>query len=272
MAKRILFALFASFFGLPVAVAETREPRTSIEAQNVSDPRPVSPVWALQVTPYLWATGIKGDISPFKRAPTIGVEKSFSEVMDDLNFGSFINLWGRYEGFVFSGDLMYVDTTESKAVGALPVIGATPGLGAKIDTQQFTSTLQAGYRIFDTPDFSFDALGGLRFWHVSNDVTINYGPFARSYGESFAWVDPVIGVRAFMRMTDVLSVQALVDVGGFDIGSKVTWQALATVNYTFTDHLSASAGYKALKVDYNSGGHVFDTTLSGPVLGLTYRF
>ena len=32
------------------------------------------------------------------------------------------------------------------------------------------------------------------------------------------------------------------------------------------------AGYKALSVDYDEDGHVFDATLKGPVLGLTWRF
>ena len=56
------------------------------------------------------------------------------------------------------------------------------------------------------------------------------------------------------------------------MGARRTWQALGTLNYVLTDHLSASAGYKALAVDYNEDGHVFDATLSGPVLGLTWRF
>lgn len=50
------------------------------------------PNWALQVTPYMWAAGLDGHISPFRRGPTIGVEKSFSDVMDDLNFGGFVNI------------------------------------------------------------------------------------------------------------------------------------------------------------------------------------
>lgn len=39
-----------------------------------------------------------------------------------------------------------------------------------------------------------------------------------------------------------------------------------------TDRLSASAGYKVLDVDYDDGGHVYDTRLAGPVFGVTYRF
>ena len=53
------------------------------------------PSWALQITPYMWAASLDGHVSPFERGPTIGVEKSFSDVMDDLNFGGFVNIWGR---------------------------------------------------------------------------------------------------------------------------------------------------------------------------------
>ncbi|MCO5065920.1 MAG: hypothetical protein M9924_16095 [Rhizobiaceae bacterium] len=231
--------------------------------------------WALQVTPYMWATGIKGDISPFQRAPTIGTEKSFSDIMDDLNFGGFLNIWGRYDRFVFSGDVMYVDTTDSKVFGLPPVpFPVPPGarINAAVDTTQFTATLQAGYRLLDTEQFTFDLLGGARFWHISNDVTVSALGRSASYGESFGWTDPLIGARAFVGLTEHLSLQAQADVGGFGAGSDLTWSVLGTVNYTFTDHLSLSAGYKVLDVDYDDDGYVFDTRMSGPVLGMTYRF
>jgi hypothetical protein len=241
--------------------------------------------WALQITPYMWATGLDGEISPFRRAPTLQVEKSFSDVMDDLNFGGFINIWGRYDRFVLSGDVMYVNTTDSKATGPLPALqipglAAIPGgarIDADVDTREFMATLQGGYRVIDTPEFTLDALGGARFWYISNDVSVTashplLGRISASHEESFGWVDPVVGARLFVNLTDKLSMQGQIDIGGFGVGSDLTWSALATVNYTFTDNLSVSAGYKVLDVDYEHDGHVFDTRLSGPVLGLTYRF
>lgn len=241
--------------------------------------------WAFQATGYLWATGLSGNISPFRRAPTLHVEKSFSDVMEDLNFGGFLNIWGRYDRFVLSGDLMYVDTTDSKAAGPLPAL-QIPGLptlpagaaiDANVDTQEFMATLQAGYRIVDADGFSLDALAGARFWHISNEVAVTashplIGSVSATHKESFGWVDPVIGARAFFNLTDKLSVQGQVDIGGFGAGSDFTWSALATVNYIFTDTLSVSAGYKVLDVDYSDDGYVFDSRLSGPVVGLTYRF
>lgn len=241
--------------------------------------------WAFQATGYLWATGLNGNISPFRRAPTLHVEKSFSDVMEDLNFGGFLNIWGRYDRFVLSGDLMYVDTTDSKAAGPLPAL-QIPGLptlpagaaiDANVDTQEFMATLQAGYRIVDADGFSLDALAGARFWHISNEVAVTashplIGSVSATHKESFGWVDPVIGARAFFSLTDKLSVQGQVDIVGFGAGSDFTWSALATVNYIFTDTLSVSAGYKVLDVDYSDDGYVFDSRLSGPVVGLTYRF
>lgn len=280
--KRCAAVLVFSLWGAQGAYAADAPPSRSEDAGAGAR----NSGWTMQITPYLWGAGLKGDVSPFERAPTLSVEKSFSDVLSDLHLGGFVNIWGRRDRFIFSGDLMYVDTRDNHANGPLPAF-QIPGLGvpippgasvdAKVDTKQFMATLQGGYRVVETPQFTLDTLAGARFWSISNDVSVTashpaIGTRSASHGESFDWVDPVIGVRAFRIFTDRLSLQAQADVGGFGVGSDLTWSALATLNYTFTDHLSASAGYKVLSVDYDRSGHIYDTRLSGPVLGMTYRF
>lgn len=260
--------LFAACL-LPLGAAPLLAADYPAEAEYVA---PVETGWVFQVTPYAWAAGIKGDVSPFRRAPTVHIEKSFGDVLEDLNFGGFVNIWARNERFVFSGDVMYVNLSESKVIGRLPIVGPTPGLSADVDTAQFSATLQAGYRLYDAPNASFDLLGGARFWHLWNKVSVNYANRSVSVKSDFGWIDPVIGARALVRMNDKVSFLVQGDIGGFGAGSDFTWQALATVNYSFNDKFTASAGYKALSVDYEKNGHVFDTTLSGPVFGVTYRF
>lgn len=230
--------------------------------------------WVVQVTPYLWASGLNGDISPFQAAPTIHVEKSFSDVMEDFNMGGFLNIWARRDRFVFSGDVMYVSTTSAKTTRVLPDL--FPGgleVSGELDSVEFNATAQMGYRVIDTSQFTFDALAGGRVWYISNDVTIRtdlLGSISRE--EDFSWIDPVVGARAFYNVTDRLSLMAMGDIGGFGAGSDVTWSILGTVNYTINDNWSVSAGYKHLSVDYDNDGYVFDVDLSGPVLGATYRF
>lgn len=242
--------------------------------------------WRWQVTPYLWAAGIKGQVSPFRHSPTLDVDKSFSDVMHDFNIGGFINVWGRRDRLVLSSDLMYVSTTDSHGKGPLSAF-QIPGLGvvipagasirAKVDSKQFMATFQGGYRVVDTGQATLDVLGGLRFWQIATDVSVTVGHPAigvrsASHDERFTWVDPLLGMRAFVPVGDALSLQMQADVGGFGVGSKRTWSALATANYVFTDSLSTSLGYKLLDVHYDRSGHVYDVRTSGPVLGLTYRF
>lgn len=270
--KRYAAALAMTAFCAPLAHAAGD---VVLPPQNTpSYQQDMQPGRALQVTPYLWATGMKGRISPFRHLPTIGVHKSFSDVIDNLDFGGFVNIWGRYERFVLSADVMYVSTSDSHTFGSLPPLPLPPDtpVTARVKSKQFMATLTGGYRVIDTPDFSFDALGGVRFWRISNHVTAHVLGMSASHGESFGWVDPVIGARAFLHLGDKLSLHGQADIGGFTSGSKLTWSVLATINYAFSDHFSVSAGYKVLDVDYDRRGHVFDTRLNGPVLGLTYRF
>ncbi|MFC3337909.1 hypothetical protein [Paracandidimonas soli] len=276
-------AVFTLSFWSAIAHAQDFTADQSRQPPSVEEGRSA---WALQVTPYLWAAGLKGNISPFKHAPTMAVDKSFSDVIDDLNVGGFINVWGRRDRFVFSADVMYVNTSDAYGKGPLPAF-QLPGFGspippgsnlkARIDSKQLTATLQGGYRVVDTPAFTLDVLGGARFWHISTDISVTashpaIGVQTARHNEKFDWIDPLVGVRAFLPVTESLSFQVQADAGGFGAGGSRTWSTLATVNYVFSDRLSASAGYKALDVDYDHGGHVYDIRLRGPVLGLTYRF
>ena len=103
-------------------------------------------------------------------------------------------------------------------------------------------------------------------------MTINTPVGSVSLSEDFNWIDPLIGARAFYAFNDRLSVMGQADIGGFGVGSDLTWSLLGTFNYVFNDTWSGSLGYKYLSVDYDDDGYVFDVDLSGPVLGVTYRF
>ncbi|WP_300000916.1 hypothetical protein [uncultured Cedecea sp.] len=253
--------------------------------EQAQEPRK-KPDWTLQVTPFLWAASLNGKVSPFQRGSTLDVDKSFSDVMEHLRVGGFLNIWARQQRFVLSGNLMYVDTRDARASGPLsafqiPGLGITIPAGAnvegKVDSTQFMATLLGGYRVLDTPEYTLDMLGGMRFWHISNSVSVTtshpaIGSHSASYSEDFKWVDPLVGMRAFFPLGDNWSVQSEADIGGFGAGSDLTWSVLASATYSFTDTLSASAGYKALKVNYDHNGHVYNTLLSGPVVGMTWRF
>lgn len=89
---------------------------------------------------------------------------------------------------------------------------------------------------------------------------------------SKSWVDPIVGFRARYNFTDHLYAAAKADIGGFGIGSDLTWQLFGAVGYQFNQHWSSELGYKYLSVDYSNNGFVYDMAMGGVFIGLKYTF
>lgn len=242
--------------------------------------------WEFQIASYIWAAGLSGRMSPFQRGETVKVKQSFSEEVGNLDLGSFTNFSARHGRVVFSGNITYSKGKDRKTYNNLPAF-QVPGINGVIpkgtrisgtaETTQLTTTMLGGYRIIDTQDYTLDILGGFRYWYLKNNVKVNashpsIGNRRVSYGESFSWIDPLLGTKIAVPVTDNFSFISEIDAGGFGVGSNYTWSVLSTVDYTFTDTLTFSAGYKAFKVKYDRSGHVHDILQYGPVVGLIWNF
>jgi hypothetical protein len=198
----------------------------------------------------------------------VRIEKTFSDIFEQLELAGFVNLYGRYGRWILSADAMYVNLSDSETVGPVPYVGV---IGAKYDTAQFSATLQGGYRAVDTGRITLDVLGGIRHWHLWNKLEVSAAGKHLSVKSDYGWTDPLVGARAHFHLNDAFSLLVQGDVGGFG-GADSTWQLLATANYKINERLALSVGYKTLSVDYDADGHVFQSTLSGPVGGITLRF
>ena len=81
-----------------------------------------------------------------------------------------------------------------------------------------------------------------------------------------------MSARGTLALSEGWSATVRGTVGGFGVGADSEWGVYGGVTYQQSDRLSFTAGYRHLAVDYESGTTLFDVALSGPVLGLTYRF
>ncbi len=217
--------------------------------------------WRFQATPYVWMSGMDGQVRPLRQAPLIDVDKSFSELMDSLDAAAFITGTARRGNFVMQGDFTHASTSDSTS---LPI-----GLAARVKVRQTSATVSAGYAWKSTERTGIDLMGGLRYWDISAAVNVPGLVSARS--ES-SFVDPIAAVRWRQALAPRWSSLAYVDVGGFGVGSDSTWQVLALANYQASDNLHLSMGYRHLSVDYRDKGRRLDVALSGPMLGVTYLF
>ncbi len=123
------------------------------------------PDWRAQVTPYVWGTGLGGDLRPRAGGPTVEIDKSFSDLLGDLDAALFLSGFARRDRFVLMGDL---STSTSSRAGVLPVLGA-PATGR---LRQTSLTVTGGWRVADTLDGTLDLLGGVRHWRVNGRVNV----------------------------------------------------------------------------------------------------
>lgn len=85
-------------------------------------------------------------------------------------------------------------------------------------------------------------------------------------------MDPIVGARARYNFSDRFYAIARADVGGFGVGSDITWQAYGAIGYQLTAHTTLELGYRHMYVDYADGNFSYDISTSGVQLAIGYRF
>lgn len=219
--------------------------------------------WQYQVTPYVWATGLGGHLTPYRGASTIAFDESFSDILDDLDFAMFVAASARRDRFVVAGDLTF---SQSSRAGFI-----APGLGASGSLKQRSLTALAGYSVVRDEKSTVDIMGGLRAWSLQAEVEAPAIGAQKSGSKRFT--DPIIAVRGTFNVAPKWSLSLYGDYGGFGVGSDETWQVIGAASYALSDNKFLSVGYRHLDVDYeSSGGTRVDASMQGPFAGLTFRF
>ncbi len=222
--------------------------------------------WSFAFSPYLWAPGVSNSVET--RFGTLDADASIGDVLSATDFalmGAFEARNGRW-GLI--ADLVHSDLTERSdtPVGVL-------FSQARVDTDLTMATLYAGYRLHETDRVAVDLLGGARAVWLDIDLALTPGALpARSFGLSESWVDPLVGGRVRVALAERWFATALADVGGFDAGSDLTWQVLATLGYQFNPRWSVQGGWRQLAIEKEIEGRDVELDLGGPAIGFTVRF
>jgi len=116
-----------------------------------------------------------------------------------------------------------------------------------------------------------DVLGGIRYWHIKTDLTLNAGLVSSVIASrSRSWVDGAVGLRGKTHLTPRVFLTGEADLGGG--GSNFTYQLFGGVGFLVGKRYALIAGYRDLDVNYNKDGFLFDNALHGPILGFGIKF
>jgi hypothetical protein len=234
--------------------------------------------WKFAITPYLWGAGVNGTATVKRHEAD--VDKSFGDILNDLDFAAMVNLQARKGRFGLYTDVTYLglsDTTPVTSPAGVKLLEAKTELDSWIvDFGGSWEVARWGQAAQGKEGFADLFVGG-RYWSVDTEITAD-GPFfagERKVSRTVGWVDPVVGARFAADLTPKLQLICRADVGGFEIGdaSKLTWSAAGYLGWRFSPLVSAWAGYKHLAVEReNDKGDSIDLAFSGPVLGVSFSF
>jgi len=112
-------------------------------------------------------------------------------------------------------------------------------------------------------------LGG-RYFSIS--TSLSFSPQNVSGSGSKSWAEPFVGGRYGTALSDKWRLTLTGNVGGFGIGSDLTWEAVATFRYALNPTTDLGIGYRYLNINYDKSNFEFDGTMAGPVIGVAWAF
>jgi hypothetical protein len=253
----------------PVDAAATQS-QDSVQAEAPAGPQIAtsteqlapSKKWQFSTIGYLWLARVNGKTDVIGPVPPVDLNLSVADVLKNFKFIFMGAAEVRHDRLVFLGDLMFVHVGGSAGVG----IRDPDFLEAELDSRTLEITFVGGYRVADNGPVKVDLLAGGRMNWFQTGLRVA-GPNREAEGEvTENWFDPVVAARVGVPLGGKWSASAYGDVGGFGIGSDITWQATGSVNYQVNHKLRLGLGWRSFKVHFDHGDFLYDVAQNGPII------
>ena len=214
--------------------------------------------WSFRLTPQAWAPSFDAQVDiADRRAAETDVA-----VFDDLEAVPSVEAEIRFRRFGLLAEWTDLDIGEDARTDR-------GGLAATVDLDGTLATFLASWRFAERPRWSAEALAGGRY--VSLDAEVDVA-VARTTGTEQSWGDPLVGLRGAVALSERVTVEGRAQLGGFGIGSDVTWEARGRLAVALREHVALAAGWRHLDVEYEKGDIAIDFALIGPFLAVDFVF
>ncbi|WP_433963625.1 DUF2252 family protein [Tunturiibacter gelidiferens] len=116
-----------------------------------------------------------------------------------------------------------------------------PGIASiKAKATETIFTPKAGYRVVDSPKLQADALIGLRYWHIGENLSFQPSGLLSNYSQAANFVDVIAGAKISMGLSPKASVTVLGDAGAGQ--ANVDYQVAAFLGYRVKPTVMLGAG------------------------------
>jgi opacity protein-like surface antigen len=246
-------------------------PLTPSTASTADSPAkdPPQDLWSIDVVPYLWLPTYSGTFDlPGTPAALPGLQGTTADSFStSLSVVAMLSMRARYRdvGLYFDGAWLRLDTEGDSASAAYS--------GTEITSDLAYGMGAVTYRLPQLGRLKSDLHAGARAWYASNEIEFKAGTEPGfTTKDSRSWTDPLFGASFRYELGRRWYAVGLGDVGGFGVGSDLSWNVYGGIGYQFTDWFSTVLGYRYLHVDYEDNGFLMDANVHGLFLGLGLHF
>lgn len=236
-------------------------------AQNMSNPATIDDGWNFTFALNGWFPGAKGNVG-VNGAPPVPVDISFGDIIDATDFGFMFVAEAQRGRFGLFVDVIYFDlSTESTNTPGLLYKSVNTGIKSSLITPMLE------YRLFDERGTSLDAMAGARIRLSTVKLGFTGGLLdGKNFKEGSTRVDPTIGLKGRLALTDKWALKGWAIIGGFGVSSNFMWDVSGGLNYRFNHWFSVEAGYRAFGTDYENNGSVSNIVVRGPNIAAVFAF
>jgi len=196
--------------------------------------------WRVKIAVYGWFPGIHGNVGGSNH--NVGIHAPFSDVFHYLKGVIPVAVEADKGRFVMPIDFFWVRLGDNKAIG----LGGLAGTSIDIKITESILTPKIGYRLLNGDHLKIDALGGIRYWYVSQTL---YLPSGTMQTRNADWVDGIGGARFIVPLSEKAAISAAGDAGAG--GASLDYQGVGLFTYAFTPQIGLGLGWRYLYVDYN---------------------
>ncbi len=225
--------------------------------------------WRVKMSIYGWFPGIHGTVGA--AGHDVSVHESFSDVFHVLKGVIPIAVEADKGRFLMPIDFFWVKLGVDKGI-PLNDFGQT---SINLHVTESILTPKVGYRILNGDHLKIDALAGIRYWYVSQNLALV--PSGINNTRSSNWVDGLGGARFIVPLGEKAAIMASGDAGAG--GASLDYQAVGLFTYNFTPKLGLGLGWRYLDVNYSKNfgvrgdqEFIYDVVQSGALAGLYFNF
>lgn len=219
--------------------------------------------WKFYGEGYLWAAGIDGE-----SAAGDDLDIPFKDILENLDGALMGGVSARKGDWGLFLDMIYLNVHEDTHSTA-NLIDVPTKISVDVELQGFIATFGGSYRIMEKSIICLDLLAGGRYLALDVNFDADIGPEKIKYSDSGNIWDGIIGLSGRTDLSKNLYLRYYADLGFGD--SDRTFQLMGGIGYRL-DKVDIVVGYRYLRWDFDNND-TFDTlNLSGPMLGIKFRF